>query len=124
MSKSAASIFYFGIYLIALGLSLIFFPNSILGLFGFPETDEVWLSVLGVTLLFLGFYYIQAGRHDVRAFFRWTLYTRPTLILFFAAFVLLDMSRPMLIAFGLVELLGAVWTYLAIRADTRLATQA
>ncbi len=119
MSKSAGSIFYFGIYLVVLGLSLTFFPNAILRMFGFPETQEVWLSVAGLSLLFLGFYYIQAGRHDLRAFFPWTLYTRPTVILFFTALVLLDLAEPTLVLFGLVDLLGAIWTYFALRADRR-----
>jgi len=50
-------------------------------------------------------------------FFRWTVYARPTLIIFFIAFVLLGYVNPALILFGIVDLLGAIWTGLALRSD-------
>ena len=61
-----------------------------------PPTD-VWIRVLGMSVLFFGFYYIQAGRHNLMEFFRWTIYGRYAVPLFFIAermfcFVILSAS--------------------------------
>jgi hypothetical protein len=49
-------------------------------------------------------------------FLKLTVYTRSSLIVFFAAFVLLGLASPPLILFGVVDLLGAIWTGLALRS--------
>jgi len=67
-------------------------------------------------VVFLGFYYTQAARKEMTDFFQWTVYVRPTVIVFFTAFVLLGFANPPLILFGAVDLLGAIWTALALRS--------
>ncbi len=118
MSQPARSVFVFGLYLLGLGLILVIAPNLLLGLFGFPAVTEVWVRVVGVLTLFLSFYYLQAARAELTDFFRWTVYTRSSLILFFAAFVLLGYAQAALIQFGVIDLLGAIWTGLALRRTT------
>ena len=115
MSKSARSVFVFGLYLVVLGIVLLVAPNFLLGIFFLPSTTEVWVRVTGMLVLFLGFYYAQAVRKELTDFFRWTMYPRSTVILFFAAFVLLGFAKPPLIMFGVVDLLGVIWTGLALR---------
>jgi uncharacterized membrane protein len=116
MSKSARSVFVFGLYIAVLGIVLLVAPNFLLGMFGLPSTTEVWIRVVGLLLLYLGFYYTQAARKEMTDFFRWTVYTRSTVIVFFGAFVLLGFANPPLIMFGVVDLLGAIWTGLALRS--------
>ena len=116
MSKGARSVFVFGLYLIVLGIVLIVVPNVLLDMFFLPSTTEVWVRVVGMLVLFLGYYYIQAARKELTDFLRWTLYPRSTVIVFFAAFVLLGFAKPPLILFGVVDLLGVVWTALALRS--------
>ena len=116
MSNSARSVLVFGLYLVVLGIVLLVVPNFLLGMFVLPSTTEVWIRVAGMLVLFLGFYYIQAARKEMTDFFRWTVYVRPTVIVFFAAFVLLGFASLPLILFGVVDLLGAIWTGLALRS--------
>lgn len=116
MSKSSLSLFVFGLYLVVLGLILIIAPNFLLGVFFMPSTAEVWIRVVGVLVLFIAFYYIQAARQEMTEFIKLTVYPRSFLILFFIAFVLLGLARPALILFGMVDLLGAIWTVLALRS--------
>lgn len=116
MSNSARSVFVFGLYLVVLGIILLVAPNILLGMFSLPDTTEVWIRVTGMLVLFLGFYYTQAARQEMTSFFRWTVYVRSTVIVFFAAFVLLDFASPPLILFGAVDLLGAIWTGLTLRS--------
>ena len=117
MSKSARSLFVFALYLAMIGAILLIAPNFLLGLFSLPSTSEVWIRVVGMLALFLAFYYTQVARAEYRDFFRWTVYVRASVTLFFTAFVLLGFVSPILILFGVVDLLGAVWTGLALRGE-------
>ena len=117
MSKSALSMFVFGLYAAVLGIMLIVVPNFLIKTIARTSTTEVWIRVAGLLLVYLGFYYTQAARKEMTDFFRWTVYTRSTVIVFFAAFVLLGFARPPLVMFGVIDLLGAIWTGLALRSE-------
>lgn len=117
MSKSARSVFIFGLYLGVLGIVLLVTPNFLLGVFQLPSTNEVWIRVVGMLVFLLGVYYLLAARKEMTDFFQWTVYLRPTVILFFAVFVLLGFVKPILILLGAVDLLGAIWTGMALRAS-------
>lgn len=117
MSKSASSVFLFGWYLGLLGLVLVVVPNTLLGVFQFPSTNEVWIRVVGVLVILLCFYYTQAARKEIKDFFQWTVYARCAVFLFFIAFALLKYVGPMLILFGAVDLAGAIWTGFALRSE-------
>lgn len=112
----ALSVFVFGIYLLLLGAVLILAPNLLLFVFQMPLTTEVWIRVTGMLVLFLGIYYVSARRADLRPFYLWTVYVRSSVIVFFAVFVILGFAPIPLILFGVVDLLGALWTLLALRA--------
>src|SRR5438874_12277587 len=119
MSRAAKSLFVFGVYLCGLGASLLLVPNLLLHFFGAPPTNEVWIRINGMFVLCLSFFYIQAARHELTSFIRWTVIARLAVIVFFAAFVLLlDAPRPLLL-FGLIDLLAAIWTWLALRSAKR-----
>ena len=117
MSQAAKSLFVFGIYVGGLGLILLLVPNLILQVFGVPPTNEVWIRVNGMFLLCLSFYYIQTARHELTSFIRWTVWTRIAVIFVFAAFVLFVSAPKPLLLFGLIALLAAIWTWLALRKD-------
>lgn len=119
MSRAAWSMLVFGIYLVVLGVALIAVPNAILSLFGLPATSEVYIRIVGVLLFLLAWYYILSARKEMTDFFRWTVYARASIILFFTAFVALDFVKPVLILFGVVDLTAAIWTGLALRFPKR-----
>ena len=118
MSKSATSVLVFGIYLVVIGLGLLLMPNTVLGLFGLSTTTEPWISVVAMLLLILSYYYIQTARNEDKAFFRLTVHGRASVIVFFGAFVLLNIAPAMLILFGVVDLLAAIWTALSLRSES------
>jgi hypothetical protein len=115
MSRAAKSLFVFGIYLCGLGLILLLVPNLLLQVFGVPTTNEVWIRINGMLVLCLSFYYVQAARNGLTSFIRWTVWTRVAVVFYFAAFVLLVSAPKALLLFGLIDLLSAVWTWLALR---------
>jgi hypothetical protein len=119
MSAPAKSILVHGIYLALSGATLIIAPNLLFGLLGIAPTAEVWVRVVGVLTLILGFYFVQAARKEVTEFMRWTVYARLTFMSFCIIFVLLGFIGPILLLFGLLDLLGAVWTALALRSTSQ-----
>lgn len=53
------------------------------------------------------------------ALIRLTVYTRASVTLFFIAFVLLGLVKPIVIVVGAIDLAAAIWTALALRAEKR-----
>lgn len=115
MSKAAASVFYFGGYVLVLGLGLIVVPNLIIAPFGFPPTSEVWIRAVGVLAAAIGWYYVSSARAGLVPFFRATIAMRAFVFVCFGAFVLLGFAKPALALFGSIDLAGAIWTAAALR---------
>lgn len=118
MSKSATSVFVFGIYLFVLGLVLVVVPNLLLKMLGMAETDEVWIRVVGGLVLVLAYYYSQTARMGLTDFFRLTVVARTAVLLFFIALVLAGLGPPILVLFGVVDFVAAMWTALALRSES------
>ena len=117
MSRTAMSVFVFSIYLYILGFVLVVTPDTLLRIFSFPEADGLWIRVVGMLVIILGFYYSHAARAELRPFFVWTVIGRTSVLLFFIAFVVAGLAPPALILFGLVDFVAAVWTLFAMRSD-------
>lgn len=117
MSKTARSIFVFGLYLGVLGASLLTIPNLLLAIFQIPDTNEVWIRVVGMLLFLLGIYYVLAARKEMTDFFLWTVYVRASVLLFLITFVILGFVKPILILVGVVDFMGAIWTGILLRAS-------
>lgn len=117
MSNPARSITVFGIYLAISGLSFVLIPNTILPLFGFPTTTEVWIRVVGLLASILGIYFLYSVRHDDHHFFRATVLGRIVFCIGVITFALLGWGSPLLIVFGLIDLAGAAWTWFSLRAE-------
>jgi len=115
MTAAARSILVFGAYLLALGMALLLSPDTLLRPFGFAPTGDVWIRVVGMLSGILGFYYLQAARAGLAAFFRWTVPVRLSVLIIFAVFVALGMAPPALLLFGAVDAAGALWTWSALR---------
>ena len=119
MSRGAITVFAFGMYLVVLSGLLLFIPNWLLGLFGMAPTVEVWIRVVGMLVLFLGLYYIQAARSEALGFMRWSVFIRASVMGFFGVFVVLELAPLALLLFAGIDLAGAGWTALALWHDAR-----
>jgi hypothetical protein len=116
MTAAARSIVYFGVYIVLTGLTLLVAPNALLPVFGLDTTSEVWVRVLGCVVTVVGAYYIAMGRAEATVFFKATLWGRAWIFLSFLGLVVIGMSKPPLVIFGAVDLLGALWTWRALKA--------
>lgn len=115
MTPAARSVCYFGYYLYVVGLSLITVPNLFLRIMQLPETNEVWIRIVGVLVFCLGFYYHRSSVYNNVPLLKLTIPARIFASLCFFSFVLLKLAPPMLAGFGAVDLLAAVWTFIAFR---------
>ena len=111
MNAASKSIYYFGFYLILTGITLLAVPNLLLGLLFFPETNEVWIRVAGMLVLNIGILYVYMAPENSRLFSLLTCYLRASVLAWFVLFALLKWTSPMIIGFGAIDLLGAIWTY-------------
>jgi hypothetical protein len=115
MSTPAKTIYYFALYLVVAGLTLLLFPTLPLRIFGLEIEGLAWIRILGMLVLVFAYYYLNLARSDFTSFFRWTVHTRSLVPLFFAAFILLTGLKPILMLFALGDLAGALWTAWALR---------
>lgn len=115
MTRAAKTVYYFGFYLIVMGATITIVPNVILALFQFPETNEVWIRIVGVLVFDIGLFYVFTAPTNNTTFFRMTVYNRFMILGFFLVFVLLGWVGPMLLLFGVVDAAGAIWTLMALK---------
>src|SRR5438874_13473105 len=86
MSGAARSITIYAIYVLGLGATLLLVPNLPLPIVGLPQATEVWIRVCGMTVIFLGIFYLLAAKNEVRDIFVASVVIRFAVVGFFAAF--------------------------------------
>lgn len=117
MSNAARSVLVFGIYLLILSVILLVIPNVPLAILGIPTTNEIWIRIVGVQLIALGTYFVQAARHEMTDFFRWTVPARCFFIVFCIIFVALGLAPINLLLLAAADPIFIAWTYLALRSS-------
>ncbi len=115
MTAASRSIYYFGFYLILTGITLTVFPNVMLGMMGIPETTEVWIHLLGIIVFNMGLAYIIIAPSNNTLFLTFTVYARASVFVWFLIFYFINLAPAQLIIFGVIDLVGAAWTYSALR---------
>jgi hypothetical protein len=119
MTRAGKSIFYFGFWVAACGVSLMFFPEFSLGIAGIFPTDYVAARVLGLVHVYLAVYYFVASRYPAfRPFYLATVFTRSSAPAIVVILVILGMVKPATIGITAADVLGALWTGLALRMDS------
>ena len=117
MSRSAFTAKVFAIYLFVVGTLLVAAPNFLLSMLLFAPTTEIWIRVLGVVAFNLGVYAWIAAKHEDRPFLEASVYTRLLVFASLAIFAVTGSANPMIALFGVVDLCGALWTYVALRGE-------
>ena len=115
MTSTAKSVFYYSFYMLGMGSSLLFFPNTILGLFGFEPTTDIWIRVLGLFAFCAGILYFYCGRTNQTGFFRISVTERIIFFFGMVGIVLFLRVDPLIALVGSVDLFGAIWTALTLR---------
>ena len=121
MTGAARSILVYSIYVLGLGATLLLAPNVPLPIVGIPQTSEVWIRVAGMTVIFLGIFYLIAARNEVREFFWASIAIRFAVVGFFAAFAMAGLGPWNLLLLTPADVLFAIWTLVELRRQSTIA---
>ena len=77
----------------------------------------IYLVILGLMMVVVVYHCVVAAGYELPPLFRTFVYGRPAVIVCFAGFALLGMAEPVLVLFGGIDLLGAIWTAFALRSS-------
>ena len=73
------------------------------------------IHVLGPVVFAIGMYYVFMAPTNNALFLILSVYARISIFVWFTVFVVLAWAPPQLMLFGVVDLAGAVWTYMGLR---------
>ena len=118
MTRAALSTKLFAAYLFLLGAVFVIAPNFLLSLFGIPSA-EGWARIVGILAFNIGAYAWVAARHEYKAFFVASVWIRVEAWLVLTVLALLGLVPPVIALFGVVDLVGGVWTGYCLRSDAR-----
>lgn len=118
MKNSSLSMLVFAVYLTILGLLCMFFPG--VGLYlGFDDVSGPWIRILGYVVLALAFFYFMAVRDQARNFYRWSVYARLPLALYFGILVVSNIAPPILLLIGIWDTCCALWTAVTLKNEMK-----
>ncbi len=120
MTHAALSVFAFGVYMVGQGAILLLAPDLILIPAGMPPAVDGWIRVVGLCLVVLSYYYMQAARAELREFFGWTVHMRIFQFVAFTGLVLAEYLQPIGLVFSLVEMAAGIWTLVALKSQRPL----
>jgi hypothetical protein len=114
MDAAKLSIFIWGIYVILIGVLLLFIPNKTLKLFGHEKPKDHWIRVVGIITLSLGYFYLNSAHNEVYSFYWASIFARVAGLIGFSGLVIFKIAKPKIIIFGLIDAIGATWTLLTL----------
>jgi hypothetical protein len=103
------------IYVAITGISLIFSPNTLLGLFDLDTTTEVWIRILGVIVFTLAILYYGINNYGNKEVVQFTVFGRLFAATGIIILALMGFSKMTLILFAGVDIATAVWTWLELK---------
>jgi hypothetical protein len=115
MKNAKLSVQVWGIYLLINGIGLFVLPNVILTTLGFATTTEPWVRVVGALATILGYFFLRLSAANIEAFYPWTVHARFGFALALVVLVILNLAPVNLIIFSVIDLLGGLWTFVALR---------
>lgn len=115
MSPATRSMAVWTGYVVLLGAGFLLIPNVILSVLEIELTDEVWIRIVGMFLIGYGVYYWTAMQAEFTALYEMSVWGRWAIVvvLILLAFTV---GPWQLVLFAFVDFLGALWTFLALRA--------
>lgn len=114
MDAPTLSIFIWGIYVLIIGLALVFIPGKTLLLLRHEEPRDHWIRVIGILAISMAIFYLNSALNEVYSFYSASIYARLTGFFGFLGLVVFKIFKPKIILFGIIDSLGAIWTVLTL----------
>ena len=117
MTTSGQSLFYFGIYGISAGLLFLFIPSTIISLTFLPILPNGWTRIIGMLAIVIGTYDVVCGKSNLKPFIKASIYVRLGFAIGAILIVLLGDMPFSIFLIGVVDALGAAWTFTALKSE-------
>jgi hypothetical protein len=117
MTNAAKSVFYFGFYVLLIGVFLLAIPQTFLSALKLPVIPDGWSRIIGLLAVIIGVYDVVSGKNNLLPAIKASVYLR---FFFFLGVLLLIVSDQMpkeALPLGLIDAAGAIWTLLALRSN-------
>ncbi len=114
MRNARLSMLIFGLYYVVAGAGYLVLPGFIASQLDVAASGEIWVRFAGLLLLALGYLYVQAGRKQLIPLLRWSVHIRAFSFLTFIVLWLLGVAEVIVLIFAVVEIGGALWTWLSL----------
>ncbi|MGI9384505.1 MAG: hypothetical protein ACR2PO_15235 [Methyloligellaceae bacterium] len=122
MTKSAFSVYLYGLYLITtIGIPFVVMPHFALGLFGMTAGDDMWVRLVGVLSAVMGGFYVMAVQADMERFYAWTVPARLATGLFLFAMAALGHVGLAIVIFAALDMVSGGLTWLALKVEAEEA---
>ena len=117
MSRTSVSVMAFSVYIGILGLVFVFVPNPLLATLGLPLAEDYWILIAGMLLIGLSAYYAFSAHQNLVSFMRLTAMMRLLILPYFLVLVSIKKAPPPILILGAIDMLFAIWTFIALRLD-------
>ncbi|MGC4038235.1 MAG: hypothetical protein QM764_19890 [Chitinophagaceae bacterium] len=121
MTKSGKSVFYFGFYILLIGILLCIVPMKFNTMLNLPEIPSGWGRLIGLLVIILAGYYFIGGRNNLKPFIKGTIYLRLTFITGIIVLFAAGQMPKEILLIGLIDLLGAIWTAISVKAEAEIS---
>lgn len=118
MNRAQFSMYVWSAYLLTAGTMIVIAPVPFFTWVGLHDPGNgMWLRLAGMLLGIMGYFFCEAARANNREFMLWGARARMIPIFFLTMFVLLGLENPVVLTFGIVDVITGLWTLKALRAD-------
>lgn len=124
MSRSARSLFIFGIYIVVTGAAFIVAPGSLSALLQLPPATVGWGRVIGLLALVIGAYDIAGSRAECLPYIRASVPVRFGFATGTVLLVAFGQMPATILLLGATDIAGALWTAFALKQGTPAAVAA
>jgi hypothetical protein len=118
-SPGARSLQAFGLYLCGTGALLLLAPALVLAPLNLPVPQDVWIRILGVVALALGYTDVMTSKAGIVQMFWASVWRRAAAGVALLTLVMTGIAPTPVVLFALVDMGAAAWTALALRRQPR-----
>jgi hypothetical protein len=115
LPKNYLSLTVQGLYVLTSGLLILFATNTVLPIFGFAPTTEIWVKVVGVLGTCFSILYYYINKYGSREIVFSTILGRLFASVCFVIMVLMDEAPAALLFFAAIDTATAVWTWFEMK---------
>ncbi len=118
MRDPVVSLRVWSFYVLGIGAALLLVPNLVFDILGIPNTDDVWVRVLGLVAIVLGVVYLAAAAGAHFDMVRASVNARAVAVVGFL--VLWITGGPWQLGiFAALDLAGLAWSWSAVQTADR-----